>query len=158
LHASPVLEYCNMLSALFYVVSDAQPQVWFQDLACHWHYLAASFADYFRCVPVADFKIIASSVVFLLSPSTSESSPQNLRHASWSSQLAVSNFSCFANSRALPLSACDSDVTRAKVLLYACRIGSHQRTMVQVTCGACCYERALCDMSWFPAGTLPVIA
>lgn len=34
--------------ALFYVLGDAQPQVWFQDLACHWHFLAASFADYFR--------------------------------------------------------------------------------------------------------------
>jgi hypothetical protein len=44
------LHYCNILPALFYVVSDAQPQVWFQDLACHWHFLAASFADFFRSV------------------------------------------------------------------------------------------------------------
>jgi hypothetical protein len=39
--------------ALFYVLGDAQPQVWFQDLACHWHFLAASFADYFRSAAAA---------------------------------------------------------------------------------------------------------
>ncbi len=44
------LHYCNIRPALFYVVGDAQPQVWFQDLACHWHFLAASFADFFRSV------------------------------------------------------------------------------------------------------------
>mmetsp|Transcript_133778 Transcript_133778/g.372964 ORF Transcript_133778/g.372964 Transcript_133778/m.372964 type:complete len:291 (+) Transcript_133778:108-980(+) len=26
----------------------AQPQVWFQDLSCQWHFLAGSFTDYFR--------------------------------------------------------------------------------------------------------------
>jgi hypothetical protein len=44
--------------ALFYVVSDSDPQVWFQDLGCHWHFLAASYADFFRFVTVAAFPLL----------------------------------------------------------------------------------------------------
>jgi len=33
---------------LFYRGDTANPQVWFQDLSCTWHYIANSFTDYFR--------------------------------------------------------------------------------------------------------------
>ena len=34
--------------ALMFRGSNTKPQVWFQDLSCHWFYIANSFTDYFR--------------------------------------------------------------------------------------------------------------
>lgn len=34
--------------ALLYRGNNQKPQVWFQDLSCHWFYIANTFTDYFR--------------------------------------------------------------------------------------------------------------
>jgi hypothetical protein len=52
--------------ALFYAVAETQPQVWFQDLACQWHFLAASFADYFRCVSLMPSPLHTAVVLGIL--------------------------------------------------------------------------------------------
>ena len=70
--------------ALFYVLGDSNPQVWFQDLACCWHFLAASFADFFRWV--AD-----SARARLLPPPLT--SAQAVRDALGPTELAVSGSS-----------------------------------------------------------------
>ena len=138
------LHYCNIRPALFYVVSDAQPQVWFQDLACHWHFLAASFADFFRSIlpPAADFTFVAFFLPFCfrvaLAANLSLSPSQNLRDASGASQLAVRSLLYLtpsrAKSRAPPLPTSQSDVTFLQVLLHTCWAGPHKRTVVQVSC------------------------
>jgi len=34
--------------ALIFRQNNSKPQIWFQDLSCHWYFIANTFTDYFR--------------------------------------------------------------------------------------------------------------